>query len=83
VLVLKLRDKQMMLQKGVIKYILGLWRKETEICLIFLFFYVKRRPPSFTVVNALSAAALSAVVRPLPGFVFRCKTVIFSFCRPP
>jgi len=30
----KLRDKQM---KGVIKYILGLWRKETEIRILFLF----------------------------------------------
>jgi len=31
-------DKQMMSQMGVIKYILGLWEKETEIrIIIFLF----------------------------------------------
>jgi len=34
----KLCDKQMMSQKGVIKYILGLWRKETEIRIVIIYF---------------------------------------------
>jgi len=35
----KLHDKQMMSQKGVIKYILGLWRNKTEIRIIIFYFY--------------------------------------------
>jgi len=35
----KLCDKQMISQKRVIKYILRLWRKETEIRIIYFFYF--------------------------------------------